>query len=283
VPASIPVGLIPVKNELSGASPLVLVEISVPGEATPFRLVRNNEDVTWPTAGGDIYTAYGLTVTGLQQSANGNIETMELQLTNAARLLESYVQEVNGIIGGTVVLRKVFADHLDETEPAQIDTLTVIRTRSSVREMTLSLGPFNPFTRRFPAQSYIPNACRWQFRGPECGFTGRIVTSTAISFQVVAGLSNDTITRGSGSWITDAYADDMSITVSGSTSNDGTYQIVTVGATTLTVEPDLVAESAGATITVSAACPGTIPACKTNGQIANYGGAPGSAEGIYAG
>lgn len=47
--------------------------------------------------------------------------------------------------------------------------------------------------------------------------------------------SPDTITASSGSFVTDGFAAGMYVTVSGTTSNDGTYQISTVTASTLTL------------------------------------------------
>ena len=66
--------------------------------------------------------------------------------------------------------------------------------------------------------------------------------------QVVASSDNltfadadpDTITRATGSFVTDGYTAGMAITVAGTTSNDGTYIVATVSATVLT----LIAEEA---------------------------------------
>lgn len=63
----------------------------------------------------------------------------------------------------------------------------------------------------------------------------------------------DTITRVSGSFLNDGFKPDVGVTVSGSTSNDGTYAIPTVEANTLTltVLGELVAEGAGASVTIT--------------------------------
>lgn len=59
----------------------------------------------------------------------------------------------------------------------------------------------------------------------------------------------DTITRDAGSFITDEFKAGMTLTVEGSTSNDGTYTIATVAALTLTLD-------AGDSLTVEAAATG---------------------------
>lgn len=64
--------------------------------------------------------------------------------------------------------------------------------------------------------------------------TATTVTAStdALSF---ADANPDTITRDSGSFITDGYVPGMAITVNGTTSNDGTYTVATVSSTVLTL------------------------------------------------
>ena len=75
-------------------------------------------------------------------------------------------------------------------------------------------------------------------------------TQADISF---ADANPDTITRGTGSWITDGYEIGTAITIAGSTSNDGTYIISSRTATiiTLITSETLIVEGTGASITVS--------------------------------
>src|SRR5262249_17260450 len=51
----------------------------------------------------------------------------------------------------------------------------------------------------------------------------------------VAGPGTDTITRSAGSWVTEGYQAGQSITVTGTAGNNGTYEIIGVTATTLTL------------------------------------------------
>ena len=61
-----------------------------------------------------------------------------------------------------------------------------------------------------------------------------VVSGLSITF---ADANPDTITRASGSFITDGWLSVMSqVTVEGSTSNDGTYEIAIVAAGVLTLE-----------------------------------------------
>jgi hypothetical protein len=64
----------------------------------------------------------------------------------------------------------------------------------------------------------------------------------------------DTITRSSGSFITDGFAKGQKITVTGSTSNDGEYTLDGIAALTLTLTAggNLTAEGTGASVTIEA-------------------------------
>lgn len=79
---------------------------------------------------------------------------------------------------------------------------------------------------------------------------GTVVTSTGISFQNV---NPDTITRAAGSFVTQGFAAGGKITITGSTSNNGTYTIASVSALVLTLiaTDALTNESAGASVTIT--------------------------------
>ncbi len=92
--------------------------------------------------------------------------------------------------------------------------------------------------------------------------TGTITTVAVANFNAAAtgtltdiafvDSNPDTITRLSGSFITDGFAVGMKISVSGSASNDGTYTLAGVGALTLTLDAGdaLTPESAGASVDI---------------------------------
>lgn len=68
--------------------------------------------------------------------------------------------------------------------------------------------------------------------------TRRARGTLVLTFAEVGG-SGDTITRTTGSWITDGYVNGDNVTIAGTASNDGTYTNVTVtSATVLTLDSD---------------------------------------------
>jgi hypothetical protein len=79
------------------------------------------------------------------------------------------------------------------------------------------------------------------------------VTTGAVATISFANTNPDTINRSAGSFVTDGFKSGMTITVSGSVSNNGTYTIATVVAGTLTLIPSdsLATEAAGASVTIA--------------------------------
>lgn len=77
-------------------------------------------------------------------------------------------------------------------------------------------------------------------------------TGTNVSFEREV-FTRDKILRSAGSWLTDGFVSGVAVTVSGSTSNDGTYNVIGVqnDAIILDGQGAIVDEAEGASITVS--------------------------------
>jgi hypothetical protein len=86
------------------------------------------------------------------------------------------------------------------------------------------------------------------------------MTATTIAF-VDGGAGADTITDSGSAFVTTGYKAGDLITVSGSTSNDGNYTIVSLVAGTITLATGvLTAEAAGDSVTIRVALPGQLVA-----------------------
>lgn len=83
---------------------------------------------------------------------------------------------------------------------------------------------------------------------PDCAMQGE---PADVDFSAAA----DTITRGTGSWVTDGFKVGMDITIAGTASNNGTFTVTTVTATELTTDgsPSLADETNvdGSTFTIT--------------------------------
>lgn len=92
---------------------------------------------------------------------------------------------------------------------------------------------------------------------------GATQTGTTISFTATSTISDS----GNG-FVTSGFQVGQTITVSGSGSNDGTYTITAVAAGAITVaETSIVNESAGASVTITAASIGKVLRLSSTGQL----------------
>lgn len=92
------------------------------------------------------------------------------------------------------------------------------------------------------------------------------MTATTISFS---DADPDTIADSGSGFVTAGFRAGQTITVSGSTSNDGTYTIASVVAGTITLDSgdSLTTESAGDSVTITAAVASKLARRDTNGQV----------------
>lgn len=156
-------------NRIDGDSPwLILLDIQIGTEPTLY-LVNNNEDIPF---GGNTYVAFGFTMEMPKESSKGEIPTVSLQVANATRSMQTYIEQYDGGVGSTVTIRIVNAALLAEDYSELTTTLTVQACKVTAQWVTFTLGAVNPLNSSFPPQQYIAMHCRFRFKGPHCGYIG---------------------------------------------------------------------------------------------------------------
>ena len=182
------------KNKLASDAPwLILLELAL--EGTTIRVVRNTEDITWPSAGGDVYTAFPFDLDELGETARGEIPQFGIRISNVSRVMQSYFESSGGAVGSTVTLRVVHADHLDLTTAEVEEVFTVTESRADAMWVSLTLGIANPMMMRFPRNRYLKTHCRWKFKSTECGYTG---SETTCARTLTACMALDNTARFGG-------------------------------------------------------------------------------------
>ena len=157
------------KNALGNASPfLVLLEIQL--DVDTIRVVQNTENVTWD---GETWVAFPFKLSGLDEPVKGEMPRLTLQVGNASRAIQNYIEQDDGGIDRVVILRVVHAEHLDLTDPEIRQDYIVTGTKCDSTWATFTLGAANAFRRRFPQNRCMKNFCRWaKFKGTQCGYSG---------------------------------------------------------------------------------------------------------------
>ena len=163
--------LIPVKNSLENASPfLVLAEIQFSGET--IRLVRNEANITYLS---ETWTAFPFAIDTIAEMGKDEVPAVSLSVSNVSRAIQAYLEEYDGGIDATVIIRVVHADNLSGTEDNTalvVLEFTVTNCTADSQNVTFTLGSTNPWNRRVPMYRMHKNFCRWKFKSAQCGYAG---------------------------------------------------------------------------------------------------------------
>jgi phage-related protein len=175
------------RHRLSSGEPfLLLLMIQFPGSADPtatqqyLRLVRNTDPVTFDAGdgqGAQVYTPFNFELGEIKMSANSSVPTLDLKASNVMRALQSTIEQYSGLVGAIASLMVVnTANPAGEAELAM--NFTVTQAICDPQQVTLKLGASSPMRRLFPLFMYRPNYCMWQYKGPQCAYSGSMATCT---------------------------------------------------------------------------------------------------------
>ena len=177
--------LILAKNRTENPDPwLILLKITLDDVgSTQIRLTRNNENVFFDDgSGNEEYTAFPFTISAKTQTSTGEISHLELQVSNITRLIQPYLEDLDGAIGSTVKVMVINYSNLTATPNGKvadyadlIQEYDVLSTKSSMRWVTFVLGAPSPLRKPFPPDKYMAQHCAWQFDtavtpSPECNY-----------------------------------------------------------------------------------------------------------------
>jgi lambda family phage minor tail protein L len=159
------------KNKLyTDSSWLILLDITFT-DSTVLNLVRNTENITWK---GTEYTAFPFELEAIANSGKGELPLVQLSVSNVTRIIQGYLEPLNGGVGSLVVFHVVNSEYLSEDSSALDMSFVVLSVNLSASWAVFSLGAPSPIRRRFPLIRYIANHCNWQFMSAECAYSGSI-------------------------------------------------------------------------------------------------------------
>lgn len=294
-----------------------LLEITTTGYGTPLRLTNNNDDVTWPVAGGNTYSKMPLTVDDIQVSTSGEFPEYKLIIgdVDLSGSLRTRIGAAGGLVGSVVRFMVVHSNHLDLTTPAIDEYADILSCELTAQAVVFTIGIPNLLSRRFPRDRYVPGFCRHRFEGALCQYeqpdysvvSNNVVFSspdsyaeghpvdqiTANGVNLVTSVFSEALPLGVAQGANWALSKDTGFTISGSISNDGFFLAdnwYAVRPTYVYVKKEAESGRAftpetvltGVTIRLGYnACDHTLNACKFRDNMQNYGGSPGITGGIY--
>ncbi|EHU3242100.1 phage minor tail protein L [Acinetobacter baumannii] len=135
---------------------------------------------------GERYDPLPIEASDFDVSSQGTLPTPKLILANVSGLFSSLAAELDNLIGCKVIRKRTFGRFLDEVNfpngnpeadptqhlPDQIWFIDrkVNESRVSIEWELASAFDFQGV--QLPFGQVTKNACRWQYRSPDCGWTG---------------------------------------------------------------------------------------------------------------
>jgi len=160
------------KNKItSDAAWLLLLKIAYEGE-TPGYVCLNNEQVVWPSSGGNTFLPAIFSLSGIEETKEAEIPAVTLSVIDLSRSLLPFIEDYDGGVGATITIYVVHSDHLDNTTAEVEEEMEVIDVSvDHSHKITFKLGAENLMTRRCPQHRYLKNHCRFVFKDSRCGYS----------------------------------------------------------------------------------------------------------------
>ncbi|EQC0009507.1 phage minor tail protein L [Escherichia coli] len=177
-------------TRLTQSAQVVLWEIDlaeVGGERYFFCNEQNEkgEPVIWQ---GRQYQVYPIQGTGFELNGKGSAARPTLTVSNLHGMVTGMAEDLQSLVGGTVVRRKVYARFLDAVNfvngnsDADPEQEVISRWRieqcselSAVSASFVLSTPTETDGAVFPGRIMLANTCTWTYRGDECGYHGPAV------------------------------------------------------------------------------------------------------------
>ncbi|MCX9808019.1 phage minor tail protein L [Escherichia coli] len=146
---------------------------------------EKGEPVTWQ---GRQYQAYPIQGSGFEMNGKGASARPTLKVSNLYGMVTGMAEDMQSLVGGTVVRRKVYARFLDAVNfvngnsYADPEQEVISRWRieqcselSAVSASFVLSTPTETDGAIFPGRIMLANTCTWTYRGDECGYSGPAV------------------------------------------------------------------------------------------------------------
>lgn len=139
------------KNALQGKNYLLLVEFTHSDGTARF--ARYDTNVTYPTVGGQVYTAFPIGEIEVSQGTTGELPAYDIPLSNVGREIQS-ILENSDIESYTGKLIWVDPDQLADATAKIEETFVVVSARADARTATITVSPvtFDPLGIQLPLE-----------------------------------------------------------------------------------------------------------------------------------
>lgn len=170
------------KNALSSSGAwLVLMKIVFP-DTTTIRVVRNNENITWPTTGGNTWIAFPFELDDAREDGSGEHSVLTVRVGNVSRAIQAYMEAdgAKGGVGSAVDIHVVHSDHLDLTSAEVNESFICTSAHANSEWASFDLSAPNQVYVIYPPRRLLKNFCAWSFQDAKCGYSGTTLAEGCI-------------------------------------------------------------------------------------------------------
>jgi len=146
--------------------PLYLVEIELDSGTDYY--TNNNEDVVFPTSGGNTYATWGFAFDRIRSTLTGEIDRVSFAFDNSDLTLSGYLA-TEDFQGRTITLKRVFSNLLADSD----DATTLFSGEIGPIQITdgefsfIATSPLLKLELQVPRRLFQQN-CQWAFDSTEC-------------------------------------------------------------------------------------------------------------------
>jgi lambda family phage minor tail protein L len=157
-------------QKLHSTDPFVwCYEIEIPTDPpTRYRFVANYPSTI--TFRGNTYYPFPVAHSVVRSDVDGSLQSTTLSMSNVTKLIVSTLDTYEGLIGQPVRIMLVNTLELTSGRAAIEDDYTIETTAVDQEAVTARLALYNLYAVNFPGNRLMRGHCRFQYRGPECGY-----------------------------------------------------------------------------------------------------------------
>jgi lambda family phage minor tail protein L len=140
------------------------------GWSVTLRMTSNLTEVLF---GGYVYSPFPMTIQHQSESIEGNIPDVNIGVSNADRVVQGYIEALNGAVDCEVIMRIVHQANLTSDFSDFERHFKILGTVCTNDWVSFSLGLMSPIYLRYPLFRVLGAHCNWLFKGSECGYSGQ--------------------------------------------------------------------------------------------------------------
>lgn len=181
--------------------PCLLFEL---GLSSTIRFAAYKTNVTFPT-GGDVYTAKAITVSGIGQSLEGQIERVTVKFDNTSKDMAAYanIQDFRGV---SLIIKRIYLDAVASADNYVEVFNGVMETPKEISKnwLTVTATVGKPLNRKALKWNY-QRLCPLIFGGAECNTDGNsdlttLTASGTADSGTTSTLVDNALTQAEGFW-----------------------------------------------------------------------------------